>query len=285
MSLLNFQTVLARLYLDPQIRESLRSGDSSTLSAYDLSEEELKSLQGLIRDRRTEFELFAGLLISKRSQKLERFYPLVKAYLKPEAWKNLASSYCFQVPPTSSLVLSSDALSFAQFVRESFVPTPEHELAFADLVNYESAKAKIAEAIETTGAQVVKARMTPEGEPAQACPCFIAPACLRVLNHDPQSLVNWARSGSRQPNAPPLSRTVLIFFRRGEDGATVGVSKAGPFLALLLARADGKTSLGEIIDDPPSSLKPPHALEEAWQALGRLEQSGIIGLHWKKERA
>jgi hypothetical protein len=50
MTLLRFQSALARVYLDSEVREALRAGDESVLTEFGLEPKELRDIQILVCD-------------------------------------------------------------------------------------------------------------------------------------------------------------------------------------------------------------------------------------------
>jgi hypothetical protein len=87
MSLLIYQTALARTYLDANLRSAVRAGDQSALAEFGLSPDEFRNIQQLICNQAHQVDLFASTLQRKRVERLHLAYKLLRGYLGPDRWK------------------------------------------------------------------------------------------------------------------------------------------------------------------------------------------------------
>lgn len=273
MSILNLQVALVRLYLDPEAREMLRNGDRSPLVEFGLTQAETQDLQRLVIEWSAEVELFADTLRHKRQEKIRSFYPLLSACIRPDKWNWLCAKYCAKEPIRAVVTDAEDSLRFGRFLLEEKEQNEVDNDALMDILILESTKAVI------TNAPFQHPSMTSSiaAKPEDSRPFLIPPACLCTIRRDPDRLRSWVNAGALQPLEPDSAPVHLLFFRRDGGTSSVGLARIGYWLASLLSRADGKSTLAEIINVLTISPQPDLVQQAAWQSLTALAAEGIVG--------
>jgi hypothetical protein len=270
MSLLIYQSALARTYLDANLRRAVRAGDQSALAEFNLSPDEFRHIQQLICDQARHIDLFATTLQRKRVERLDLAYKLLRGRLGPNRWKLLCDQYCARVAVQAFMTAEQDCARFGAFAKENLDPPVEHADRFEDLLTFERTKAEV----DAVLVPRYSGNAPSDPLPAEARPCLASHACLRVLRYQPQVLADWANGVIQQP-VPESAPVHLIFFRRA-NGAEVSVMQIGRWLAALLARADGRATLPELIEQIASLSRQHMALPDVWKSMTALASTGII---------
>ena len=143
---------------------------------------------------------------------------------------------------------------------------------FEDLLTFERTKAEV----DAVPMPQYSGNAPSDLLPAEARPCLASHTCLRVLRYQPQALADWANRVNQEP-VPESAPVNLIFFRRA-DGAEVSVLQIGRWLAALLARADGRAPLAELVEHIAGLTSQRMALQDVWKSMTALASKGIITL-------
>jgi hypothetical protein len=130
MSLLEQQNLLARLYMDEDLRRDFLSDPAGTAAPFGLSGAEIEDLKLVLPD---ELGSFADSLFRKRLREVERMIPLSRKVLD-ERFEPLFAEYIKATPSASEIKRVDDVLEFCSYVlREAAGDTRE-------TVNFERAR-------------------------------------------------------------------------------------------------------------------------------------------------
>jgi hypothetical protein len=271
MALLHMQAALARVYLDSGTREALRRGDCSLADEFGLNPGEFEHLRRLVLDQADGVEIFAGMLSRKREERLSAYYPLLKSYIGAERWEALFGRY-LELNAIPLLGAAADARAFGTSIQEGLAEEADDEIV-SDLLTLESTKAEIADGplSPRPSANVRFER------PEDLRPQLIPPARLRRLRHSPGQLVDWVARGARSPMSVPAAGVAVVFFR-GQGNMGVCATEVGPWLGSILERADGKTSLGDLLA-PLGVAEDPEVIARLHEVLQELSRAGMIALN------
>ena len=269
MSLLQLQAAQFRLYLDPAARDSLRRGDRSLAVDFSLNETEFDQLRRMVVDQAAGIATFANMLVRKRDDRLAQYYPMVKRYLG-SAWQARIDAFVrrWPIPAVSA---AEDAVAFGEHLAGWNVDDADQGIA-ADLIVFERTKAEVAADSRPGGA----APPCDLRQPKEIKPVLAPTARIRTLRHHPNRLVDLVMSHSATALEPPPNGVVVVFFC-GTGGLGVAASEVGAWLAAVLQKADGHSTLDEIVcalgmgDDPS-------VIETLSSVLERLREIGMIEL-------
>ena len=275
LSLRDFQCALVRVYLDAKVREALRAGDRSVLEEFALDTTELDGIQKLVCTVSPRVELFANTLCAKRAQGLCSFFPLLYAYIGKAEWERLTKEYCEQARTETFITPIADAICFAAFLK-SYARPPSLGKEFGDVLALESGKAAIAADIAVTPIQTRVRFSIANTRPSHARPSLVHPARLSVSGCDPLRLALWVRSGMKDPLLAEDGPVNLIFFRQGDGGRHIGISRVGSWLATFIGHADGERTVTELVDRVEAAVRRSVPLNDIWGSLETLESLGVL---------
>jgi hypothetical protein len=258
-SLRELQEALACALTDPALR-----GDAGALPP---------SLAGVAPER---LRAFAGVLEGKRRRRVQDALPMSFRLLGPR-FASLFASYAAANPPTETArrgeVAAFAAHAAAALRSESDVVPGVSGVAIADLLRYEA----IRDRLRRQSPPIPVPPDEPAGEPLldrrPAMGPAVAVACFDVAVD--QWLVDLASTSA----AAPAEERVPLLVARFAQPPLVRARRVNRATAALLSRCDGRTTLGDLLDDLASELG---AREAGARVRLHQESLGLLRLLWRQ---
>jgi hypothetical protein len=278
VSLLDWQSALARIYLDSKLRRDIRNGDKSIQNEFRLTDAELDKLIKFVTEQGEQLESFATSLRRKRRERLNCYFPLFARYVGEPKWRVVIEMFTEQVPiPQSSA--TKDGLAFGRFVQGTDPPQGLDPTVFKDLVTYELSKLEVLEASPV----VVEQAENDIESTGQIWPYLVPPARIRCMHQSPTVLARLAQGEVPTHTFEPGRRGLdILFFRSPRN--EVCVAELGGYLGTVLRYSDGTEALDDLVER--CNVSSPHkvSINAVFEALRKLGESGIVVLLTKARR-
>lgn len=130
MSLLEQQNLLARLYVDENLRRAFLSDPSSVAAPFGLSDTEIEEISSILPG---EIDYFADSLRRKRMHEVEKMLPLIRSALQ-DSFEPVFAKYVDVMPSSREMTRSEDVQEFCRYLER------EGEGAVRDAARFELAK-------------------------------------------------------------------------------------------------------------------------------------------------
>lgn len=132
MSLLEQQNLLAKMFVDKDLRESFWREPNEVGEEFNLTSEEISQLQQIVEN---DLNYFAESLFHKRLHEVEKLLPLTKKVLEKD-FKDLFREFSNQFQPVSIKKHLEDAIEFCRYLQSN-----EFENLYAkDVAKFEQTK-------------------------------------------------------------------------------------------------------------------------------------------------
>jgi len=243
MSLPEFQRALSEMVMSPGFRNRVAEDPGGALSAFDLSERELRRLEALARDAR----LKTGTILhrSTRLSMLSNTMPRTCRVLGPKGLKELTHAYWSEHPPYSAFFIQ-EGIRFGRFALDRLAEG--QDLARAVL----EAELAMLELTEAEGVWEEPRELPPPPASGVWVP-RLHPLCRAVRFRHPPLAVFAELDAGRVPRDLPEGERILLLVLTAPK--RVSLHDLPPDQGRALLAADGRTTAAELCRTRPLEVR------------------------------
>lgn len=249
MTLLGYQSALARLLTDTTFRHAFIAGDPEARVAFELDRRELESLLATRADR---LELHSHLLAHGRIELGLRGFPLTSSVAAGHLDDALVEEFCARHPPRpqarGALLVEADRVF--EFLLARFDDGRTGAAWMADLLRYEYAHLELSASVEAAESAVTAAEHAAAPLPLDvrlAVPVIGTHVRLVVLRFPILELVADLEQGSIPGVVEPLARPQHVLFHKVAGEINVAMLRLSEPLATLVRACDGRRTITGVI--------------------------------------
>lgn len=275
MSLVEMQSLLGRLYVDTYCRRLFRHDPDVVLRDYRLTPTEREAIVSIEWDR---VEQHAAELCKQRLHRFRRLFPLLFRMgdaTETNEVERLTRRFHGLHPSVAEIDGTVELQMFALFIRQSLTSNDAVPAYAPDVSRYDYVRHRVASGPPRSA--FPETRPNPSSDSGDdlddTAILEIAPATQVVsFDYDVVEIARALRSGNAI-DAPDKTETMIVLQNR--DGTLRTLRPSGP-TAALLARIDGRSTIGDVVDAVEDHYGRIDLYDAIWNVVAQMRAETIV---------